>query len=354
MEPSSLSGVRIWLSGSIPDEATLEEAQRIRDFVSAFAQEVFRWGGHLVHGSHPTIREALLQAAQNYKARTKEKAGLTMVVSRLYSKEPDKHGVRVSEWNDLCVEKAIQTREAPAGTMTGEVSKEKSLEIMRHILVEQCNAIVSVGGKWWKIASDKAGTPKEIELARKNQLPLFLLGGLGGATRDYLKGHSDLLRQCNNGLSEDDNLKLSEDADPAKLSSRVINQLLRLPLRWRKPGSGRPFRILCLDGGGIRGAFTAAVLKYWEQATGLRIVDHFDLIAGTSTGGILAIGIGLGMSAADMLEFYNTQGSVIFPIEGSIQRLRHSLVRRQIRSRRTAAEDRRSISYSAGQNVGAG
>jgi uncharacterized protein len=52
------------------------------------------------------------------------------------------------------------------------------------------------------------------------------------------------------------------------------------------------FRILSLDGGGIRGAFTAAVLTEWEKQTGRVISDHFDLIAGTSTGGIIALGPG--------------------------------------------------------------
>jgi patatin-like phospholipase/acyl hydrolase len=56
------------------------------------------------------------------------------------------------------------------------------------------------------------------------------------------------------------------------------------------------FRILCLDGGGIKGVFTAAALARVEDQTKKRIVDHFDLICGTSTGGILAIGLGMGLS----------------------------------------------------------
>ena len=45
------------------------------------------------------------------------------------------------------------------------------------------------------------------------------------------------------------------------------------------------FRVLSLDGGGIKGAFAASVLASLEDDTGLRVVDHFDLITGTSTGG---------------------------------------------------------------------
>ena len=63
-------------------------------------------------------------------------------------------------------------------------------------------------------------------------------------------------------------------------------------------------RILALDGGGIKGAFAAAFLETIEEATGKRIAENFDLIAGTSTGGIIALGLGLGMSAREITQFY--------------------------------------------------
>jgi patatin-like phospholipase/acyl hydrolase len=319
----SLEGVRIWLSGSIPDDAAPEEAQRIRDFVSAFAKEVFRRNGRLVHGSHPTIRDTLLNAAREYQAATGQKAGLVLVVSRFFSKEPAKNGINLEEWNAVCAEKVIETREAVANLATGEISRERCLQILRGILVEQCNTIVAVGGKWWKLAAATAGVPQEINLARENHLPLFLLGGLGGATRDYLDSHPELIRSCHNGLTEAENLALSRIENAGELFKQVVDQISLLPLRSRTQESGRPFRILCLDGGGIRGAFSAAVLSYWERATGRNVADHFDLIAGTSTGGILAIGLGLGMKAADMLDFYVKEGGTIFPVEQGISRLSH-------------------------------
>lgn len=71
-------------------------------------------------------------------------------------------------------------------------------------------------------------------------------------------------------------------------------------------------RILALDGGGIKGAFAAAFLETIEEATGKRIAEHFDLIAGTSTGGIIALGLGLGISAREISEFYVNNGPRIF------------------------------------------
>lgn len=78
------------------------------------------------------------------------------------------------------------------------------------------------------------------------------------------------------------------------------------------------FRILSLDGGGVKGAYTAAVLASIEDASGKRIAEHFDLIAGASTGGILALGLGLGLSASELLEFYEARGAAIFPSTGII------------------------------------
>ena len=73
-----------------------------------------------------------------------------------------------------------------------------------------------------------------------------------------------------------------------------------------------PFQVLSLDGGGIKGTFTAGFLAGIEEGTGKRIVDHFDLISGTSTGGIIALGLGLGLSGREILDFYRNEGHRIF------------------------------------------
>ncbi len=73
------------------------------------------------------------------------------------------------------------------------------------------------------------------------------------------------------------------------------------------------FQILSLDGGGIKGIFAASVLAAMEEDLGINICDHFDLIAGTSTGGIIAIGLGLGMRPREIVEFYLNHGKAIFP-----------------------------------------
>ncbi len=85
------------------------------------------------------------------------------------------------------------------------------------------------------------------------------------------------------------------------------------------------FRILSLDGGGIKGTFTASVLAELEAMTGKRLVEYFDLITGTSTGGIIAVALGSGIPAQDIMGFYRTKGPDIFPSTGLYRRARSVL-----------------------------
>ena len=72
------------------------------------------------------------------------------------------------------------------------------------------------------------------------------------------------------------------------------------------------YRILAIDGGGIKGIFPASFLASVEEETKGPIGDYFDLIVGTSTGGIIALGLGLGFTAKDLLSFYEELGGQVF------------------------------------------
>lgn len=80
------------------------------------------------------------------------------------------------------------------------------------------------------------------------------------------------------------------------------------------------FKILSIDGGGIRGIVPAKILAEIERRTGKRIASLFNLIAGTSTGGILAAGLTMPKpntkepkyAAADLINIYRERGKEIF------------------------------------------
>lgn len=71
-------------------------------------------------------------------------------------------------------------------------------------------------------------------------------------------------------------------------------------------------RILSIDGGGIKGVFPASFLATLEDSLEQPIASYFDLIVGTSTGGIIALGLGMGLSAREVLRFYEEHGPSIF------------------------------------------
>jgi hypothetical protein len=97
--------------------------------------------------------------------------------------------------------------------------------------------------------------------------------------------------------------------------------MLTHPERWKnlraRYESDRPRRILALDGGGIRGLITLGILEQIEKTIrekdgSARLCDYFDYIGGTSTGAIIAAGLATGMSAADLIRFYNECGEQMF------------------------------------------
>jgi len=77
--------------------------------------------------------------------------------------------------------------------------------------------------------------------------------------------------------------------------------------------ASRRFQILALDGGGYKGVFSVAVLASLERDLGVRMLEHFDLVAGASTGGIIALALGAGLSPEEILDFYLAEGPAIFP-----------------------------------------
>lgn len=74
----------------------------------------------------------------------------------------------------------------------------------------------------------------------------------------------------------------------------------------------KPFKILCIDGGGIKGLYSAKVLSVFEETYHTLCSENFDLICGTSTGGIIALAISLKIPMSDVVSFYQESGPTIF------------------------------------------
>ncbi|PTM90148.1 patatin-like phospholipase family protein [Mycoplana dimorpha] len=82
----------------------------------------------------------------------------------------------------------------------------------------------------------------------------------------------------------------------------------------------KPYRVLCIDGGGMRGIYTAALLDkltgYYARLRNVEALDFgkgFDLIAGTSTGAILGCAAAIGRPMSSIVALYEQHGAAIFP-----------------------------------------
>ena len=114
--------------------------------------------------------------------------------------------------------------------------------------------------------------------------------------------------------------KLNPGGDVAR---EVVEAMERVEEYSKKSGC----RILCLDGGGVRGLVQIEMLRQIEQRTGKRIVELFDWIIGTSTGGVVALALvygesapGVAMTITQLQKIYLQLKENVFSCTGLLQR----------------------------------
>lgn len=133
-----------------------------------------------------------------------------------------------------------------------------------------------------------------------------------------------------------------------RLHQFLITQSARAPHVAQMKSATRRFQILSLDGGGIKGLFSAAILANWEEDFHCTIADHFDLIVGTSTGGVIALGLGLGLRPREIVDFYRTNGAEIFST-GLLPGYR--AIRQYVRSKFSVNPLREALKLRFGENL---
>ncbi len=84
---------------------------------------------------------------------------------------------------------------------------------------------------------------------------------------------------------------------------------------------GAPFHVLALSGGGFRGLYTATVLKHLEERLGMPLAKRFDLICGTSAGGLLALGLAAEIPTIQLQAMFEHHGNRIFGQPTALRRL---------------------------------
>jgi patatin-like phospholipase/acyl hydrolase len=85
-------------------------------------------------------------------------------------------------------------------------------------------------------------------------------------------------------------------------------------------------KLLSLDGGGVRGVISAVWLQEIRRHLDIPLYEAFDLIAGTSTGSILAIGSAMGIEPKEMVSMYTNKAHIAFP-RGNFGRFKSRILR---------------------------
>jgi predicted acylesterase/phospholipase RssA len=310
MTAAPLKNVRVWLVGSVPEDEPNYDPKPLLEFVRRFTASVLREGGTLVHGSHPSFVPPLEEAARAVLTAGQNPTGLILGVSEKFTQTPEQKAEMERRREFAWVEEVA----------AADGNASENLLPMRDWLVQRADVVVAVGGKWWHTAKARAGLPVELDLAAKMGVPAFLVGAFRGAAGGMMEDPV-FLRQLRNGLSEEQTSLLASGADSREMVNLIVEQMKRLPLLRTEADRRGKFRILALDGGGLRGVFGAAVLMEWAKQLGTNgqsLVRHFDLVVGTSTGSILALGLGMGLQPSQILEFYLEEGPKIFPEKGPL------------------------------------
>ena len=221
----SLTQFDIGLSGAVPGRDSWSEPamdRAILEFVALFSGIVFKYGGRIVHGSHPTFTPVILRQARLHAGKERSRKPVTLIMSALWAKDLPK------EFIDGVVDVAefVVTKRIGEGGPENVETRNRSLTEMRHFLIESQNAMVAVGGKMHEKDGVMPGVREEMELAAKKGIPRFLVAGMGGYAAKYAKELTP--SSLHNGLSDDENALLFGTSDVSACVNVLFEKLAKL------------------------------------------------------------------------------------------------------------------------------
>jgi len=238
----SLEGYEIGLSGAIPERSLWTEPameRGIMEFVSLFSGLVFKYGGRIVHGTHPALTPIILRQAR-LQASGRWRKPVTLVVSDLWARGfADEDIEAMTE-----IAEVVITKKVGDGNADDPDTRNRSLTAMRRVLIDSQNAMVLVGGKLHEGDGFRPGVSEEMDMARAKEIPRFLVAGLGGLAAELAK--NVMPASLNNALSEDQNWALFSTNDVAASVNLIFSHFVQSvdlansaiqPIKWN-PGLG--------------------------------------------------------------------------------------------------------------------
>lgn len=199
------------ISGAFPD-CEPEHQQHVTDAVRAFAQAVLNRNGQIIFGAHPTFQHLIFDMAKE-KRPTDYQTAVHMYVSRYFVTEGN---IEESKKNSIV---------SPITSVQND--RVKSLTAMRTAMImdPEATCMVVIGGKTHRHGLPP-GVDEEIELAKKRNLPVFLIGAAGGRTSEIaaeLDGAG--WKENMNDFSPEINHELLVSVDFSALANIVLEKM---------------------------------------------------------------------------------------------------------------------------------
>lgn len=219
----SLEQYEIGLSGAVPDRKDWSEPamdRAILEFVALFSGIVFKYGGRIVHGSHPTFTPIILRQAR-LQAGKRSRKPITLVMSDLWARNLKKEDIE----SLTDVAEFVITKRIGSGDAADADTRNRSLTAMRRVLVDAQNVMVAVGGKMHSGDGIVPGVGEEMQLAHQKGIPRFLVAGLGGFARKLAKDLTPSSLQ--NSLSHKANVTLFSTNDVSASVNVLFEHLAR-------------------------------------------------------------------------------------------------------------------------------
>jgi len=217
----SLKGLEVGLSGAIPErEKWTERAmdRGILEFVALFSGLIFKYGGRIVHGSHPSFTPVILRQARLHSTRA-DRQPVTLVMSDLWY--VDYSADEIQSMTDVA--ELIVTKKIGDGTVSHAQTRNDSLTAMRKVLIAAQNMMVAVGGKMHDRDGANPGVAEEMALAEHCKIPRYLIGGLGGYSQKLAMELTPT--SLNNELSILENVELFSTDDVSSCVNIVFENL---------------------------------------------------------------------------------------------------------------------------------
>ncbi len=219
----SLEQYEIGLSGAIPDRKDWSEPamdRGILEFVALFSGIVFKYGGRIVHGCHPTFTPVILRQARLQGSKRLRKP-VTLIMSELWAQDLEPQDIK--SMTDIA--EFVITKKIGDGGPADVATRNRSLSAMRRVLIDAQNVMVAVGGKMHNQDGIVPGVAEEMTLAERKAIPRFLVGGLGGFARRLAKQLTP--SSLNNSLSQQANATLFGTGDVSACVNVLFEHLAR-------------------------------------------------------------------------------------------------------------------------------